>query len=72
MNLPERLRRTAVLAFKPCEVMQEAADRIEALEAVAIAAKALVSRDDFWSNNFATPGEFDDVVDALAALGIER
>ena len=37
MNLPELLRRTAVQEdMLTCEVMQEAADRIEALEALAI------------------------------------
>lgn len=37
MNLLERLRRTAVQEdMLTCEVMQEASDRIEALEALAI------------------------------------
>lgn len=42
-------------------------ERTAKLEAVAIAAKGLVSRGDFWSGVF-TPGEFDDVIEALAAL----
>ncbi len=54
------------------ETFGAAADRIEALEAVATSAKALVTRDDFWSQDFATPGEFDDVVDALNDLAIPR
>ena len=37
MNIRERLRRTAAQEdMLTCEVMQEAADRIEALEALAI------------------------------------
>ncbi len=56
------------------EISLNALDRIEehrkalkTSDAVVEAARGLVTRDDFWSGDFATPGEFDDVVDALDA-----